>query len=104
MGQRFELSAMTLDGRCVCIQPFNTDTVRLVKEQLAQNYGISSNRIELILGGQKLKDAWTVADLNVSDGMVLNVIVRSPMPSGAFLRNADKHCDLMDAIRSRPSE
>lgn len=102
LGHQHRLIAMMLDGRQIHIRTFGTDTVQSVKQQLAQNNGISASRIQLILGGQKLKDAQTVAQLGVTDGTILTVIIQAPMPVGAHQRSAEKHVDLMSAIRALP--
>lgn len=104
LGRQHRLIAMMLDGRSVEITALGTDTVLTAKSQLAQTNGISSCRIEFVLGGTTLRDMQTIAQLGAPDNTIISVIIRPPIPADAQQRNADLHDDLMAKLGTRPED
>lgn len=50
---------------------------KLVKDIYATKEGISSSDVRLFFGGKELKDETTFSKVSISDGMVLQVLVKS---------------------------
>lgn len=101
LGQQHCFQLMMLDGRSVGVSALGADSIRHLKEQLAQSNGVSMCRVELIFDGVKLTNGQTVAGVGLTNGCIVNVIIRSPIPTAAQSRDADAHADLMALIRER---
>jgi predicted NAD-dependent protein-ADP-ribosyltransferase YbiA (DUF1768 family) len=104
LGRQHRIQAMMLDGRFLSLSAFGPDTVRSLRAELAQTMGVQIDRIDLILGGNRLRDQETVAALGVEDDTIMTVVIGRPIPRAARQRDADAHADLLSAIRMRAVE
>lgn len=86
-----------MDGRSINLYLHPEDSVLVLKEQLALQFGVSAPRLKVMLDTSILEDTASIDESRLQDGTEVTIFVASPVPQDAQIVKAQLHDLLADA-------
>lgn len=72
----FQIFVKSINGKTRTVQVESTDTVKAVKQKIAEAEGIQVDEQRLIYAGKNLEDNKTMSDYNIGSETTLHLVLR----------------------------
>jgi len=73
---QMKIFVMAQDGNKILLEVKSSDTILSVKERIVDKQDLQVHQQNLLFGGRSLHDSTTLADHNIEDESVVDVLVR----------------------------
>lgn len=95
-GDPLHVVARLMDGREFDLQLTTTSIGLAVKQQVSKELGISTSRLRLVSGANRLGDTASLVTAGVADGDAINVIILSPLQGSLTRSGLDVPVDVLE--------